>query len=327
MRPGLRMSAQSAGVSVSATKRRDAYRDGERQRELPVELARDAADEGRRKEHRRPARARCRLPARSAPSSPARSRRPARARPRCGVSTASTTTIASSTTRPIASTSPKSVSVLMLKPSATNAANVPISETGTASIGMNDERKLPRKIEDDDHDQPDRLEQRLDHVFDRVSDEKRAVVGDRIGRGRAETALCKLAPSSRERFARWRARLRPGSDRAGSSVAGAPVGSSRSSTYCCAPSSSRETSRKRRTEPSGFERTMISPNCLGRSAVPGAFTESWILASRGAGRLTDCAGGNQHVLLLDCRSRGRWAAGRALRVCPDGPRHASRSLN
>ena len=60
-------------------------------------------------------------------------------------STASTTTIASSTTMPIASTRPNIVSVLIENPIIAKAANVPISETGTASIGMKVARKFPRK--------------------------------------------------------------------------------------------------------------------------------------------------------------------------------------
>ena len=51
-------------------------------------------------------------------------------------STFSMTTIASSTTMPMASTSAKSVSVLMVKPSTTKVAKVPMMETGTARIGM-----------------------------------------------------------------------------------------------------------------------------------------------------------------------------------------------
>ena len=51
-------------------------------------------------------------------------------------STASTTTIASSTTSPIASTSPNSDSVLIENPSSGNTANVPTSDTGTASSGI-----------------------------------------------------------------------------------------------------------------------------------------------------------------------------------------------
>ena len=59
-------------------------------------------------------------------------------------STASTTTIASSTTMPIASTMPNRVSVLIVKPTSVNTANVPTSETGTASIGISVARQLCR---------------------------------------------------------------------------------------------------------------------------------------------------------------------------------------
>ncbi len=60
-------------------------------------------------------------------------------------STASTTTMASSTTMPTASTMANRVRVLMENPSGTNAAKVPTSDTGTASMGMSVARKLPRK--------------------------------------------------------------------------------------------------------------------------------------------------------------------------------------
>ncbi len=59
-------------------------------------------------------------------------------------STASTTTIASSTTIPIASTSANSEIVLAEKPSASIAAKVPTSATGTAMIGTKVARRLPR---------------------------------------------------------------------------------------------------------------------------------------------------------------------------------------
>src|SRR6267142_1611279 len=51
-------------------------------------------------------------------------------------STASTTTIASSTTSPMARMSPKRDRVLIEKPSKGKMANVPISDTGTATRGM-----------------------------------------------------------------------------------------------------------------------------------------------------------------------------------------------
>src|SRR5207302_8683529 len=56
----------------------------------------------------------------------------------------STTTMASSTTMPMASTRPKSVSVLMEKPSAEKAAKLPMSEIGTARIGISVARQLCR---------------------------------------------------------------------------------------------------------------------------------------------------------------------------------------
>src|SRR5580704_15455646 len=61
-------------------------------------------------------------------------------------STASTTTMASSTTNPIASTRPNSESVLMENPSKGNNANVPISDTGTASNGINAARQPCKKM-------------------------------------------------------------------------------------------------------------------------------------------------------------------------------------
>ena len=59
-------------------------------------------------------------------------------------STFSTTTIASSTTMPIARTRPKSDSVLSEKPAASITANVPTSDTGTATSGMIDARQVCR---------------------------------------------------------------------------------------------------------------------------------------------------------------------------------------
>ena len=60
-------------------------------------------------------------------------------------STFSTTTIASSTTMPIDRTRPKSDSVFNEKPKASITANVPISDTGTATSGMMDARHVCRK--------------------------------------------------------------------------------------------------------------------------------------------------------------------------------------
>ena len=57
-------------------------------------------------------------------------------------STFSTTTIASSTTIPMARISPSSVSMLSEKPKMSITPNVPISEIGTATIGMIVARQL-----------------------------------------------------------------------------------------------------------------------------------------------------------------------------------------
>ena len=59
-------------------------------------------------------------------------------------STFSTTTIASSTTMPMASTRPNSERLLMENPKAAMAANVPISDTGTATSGMMEARQFCR---------------------------------------------------------------------------------------------------------------------------------------------------------------------------------------
>ena len=59
-------------------------------------------------------------------------------------STFSTTTIASSTTIPIERTRPKSDSVLSENPRPSITANVPTSDTGTATSGMIDARHVCR---------------------------------------------------------------------------------------------------------------------------------------------------------------------------------------
>src|SRR5215469_16973726 len=59
-------------------------------------------------------------------------------------STFSSTTMASSTTMPIASTTASSETVLAEYPTALSAINVPIRLTGTARVGINVARRLPR---------------------------------------------------------------------------------------------------------------------------------------------------------------------------------------
>ena len=84
-------------------------------------------------------------------------------------STFSTTTIASSTTMPIASTSPNSDSLLSEKPSAAMAAKVPISDTGIATSGMMRRAPVLQEEQHDEDDQDDRLEERVEHLVDRLA--------------------------------------------------------------------------------------------------------------------------------------------------------------
>ena len=59
-------------------------------------------------------------------------------------STFSTTTMASSTTIPMASTRPNRLNALIEKPSRCSTANVPTTDTGTASSGMMEARQVCR---------------------------------------------------------------------------------------------------------------------------------------------------------------------------------------
>ena len=59
-------------------------------------------------------------------------------------STFSTTTMASSTTIPMASTRPNRLKALIEKPSKCSTANVPTTDTGTASSGMMEARQVCR---------------------------------------------------------------------------------------------------------------------------------------------------------------------------------------
>ena len=61
-------------------------------------------------------------------------------------STFSTTTMASSTTMPTASTSPNSDRLFSEKPNSDMKKNVPISDTGMATIGMTAARQVCRNM-------------------------------------------------------------------------------------------------------------------------------------------------------------------------------------
>ena len=80
----------------------------------------------------------------------------------------SSMTMASSTTKPTDSVSASSVMLLMEKPNAYIAAQVPISETGTASAGNDGRRHLAQEQEDHQDHERDRDHQRLLHVADRL---------------------------------------------------------------------------------------------------------------------------------------------------------------
>ena len=85
----------------------------------------------------------------------------------------SITTIASSTTMPVARMMPKSVSVLIEKPISLTKANAPISETGIVIAGMIVLRQRLQEHEDHEHDEGDRLDQRLQHLADRLARRRR----------------------------------------------------------------------------------------------------------------------------------------------------------
>ena len=95
-------------------------------------------------------------------------------------STFSTTTIASSTTMPIASTRPNSVRLFSEKPSSEHHRER--ADQRHRHGDQRDERRAPglQEHEHDDDDQHDRLEQRVDHLVDRLADEERGVVDDAV---------------------------------------------------------------------------------------------------------------------------------------------------
>ena len=110
----------------------------------------------------------------------------------------SSMTMASSTTKPTDSVSASSVMLLIEKPNAYIAAQVPISETGTASAGMRVAETLRRNRKITIIDQAIAISQRDLHVVDRVADRDRAVVQDvhldRRRHLRAVTPAAGLAP-------------------------------------------------------------------------------------------------------------------------------------
>ena len=93
-------------------------------------------------------------------------------------STFSTTTIASSTTMPMASTRPNSDRLFSENPSSAMNANVPISETGTATSGMIVARQFWRKTSTTRKTSANGFEQGVHDAGDRLLDELGRVVDD-----------------------------------------------------------------------------------------------------------------------------------------------------
>ena len=88
--------------------------------------------------------------------------------------------MASSTTRPMASTRPNSESVLMEKPNSGNRANVPISDTGTASSGISVARQPCRKMNTTRMTSTMRLHQRVLDFLHAFRHRQRGVERDHV---------------------------------------------------------------------------------------------------------------------------------------------------
>ena len=120
----------------------------------------------------------------------------------------SMTTIASSTTMPVARMMPKSVSVLIEKPSSLTNANVPMSDTGIVIVGMSVAAPALEEQEHHEHDERDRLGERLEHFADRLA-RRPVVVLKAIWYFRPGGKLCRQPLELRatrrvRRRARWR---------------------------------------------------------------------------------------------------------------------------
>ncbi len=73
-----------------------------------------------------------------------------------------------------------------MNPTAAIAANVPTMATGTAASGMIAARHALQEHQHDDGDEDDRVAQRLEHLVDRLADERRGVVADLVHDARRE---------------------------------------------------------------------------------------------------------------------------------------------
>ena len=84
-------------------------------------------------------------------------------------------TMASSTTKPVEIVSAISVRLFKLKFSMYMTANVPTSDSGTATLGITVAAKRAQEEKDHEHDEADRQHQLELHVLDRGANRRRAV--------------------------------------------------------------------------------------------------------------------------------------------------------
>ena len=229
--------------------------------------------------------------------------------------TASTTTMASSTTIPMASTSPSSDSVLIEKPSRGNTMKVPISETGTVSVG--NQRRAGALQEDVHHqdDQRDRLEQRDDDLADTGRDRLGGIERHHVFQVIGE-ALCRSRSMPRTGPASATSRpLASGSWKICSMAVGCAVEAHVVQVVLCCPARS---ARRRAAAPASHPGWSAPPRCRtppGLEATAGLHRVGE-LGARRRRLAADLTGRHQHVLLLD--GLGDVGHGQ-LRAWPAGP--------
>ena len=191
-------------------------------------------------------------------------------------------------------------------------ANVPTMATGHGD--QRDERRPPVLQEQQHHDghQDDRVAQRLEHLVDRLVDERRGVVDDLVvdaRRGSGSSA----PPSWRGPAGRSRGRW----SRAAGRSTGRPTACRRACRSGRSPGRPARSGPRRaggRCRPSASVLTIMSPNCSASVSRPSVLIVYWNTWPVGDRRLADLAGGDLDVLLLDGRDHvgGRQVAGRHL---------------
>ena len=235
-------------------------------------------------------------------------------------STASTTTMASSTTMPIASTRPNSVRLFRLKPTAAMTAKVPTMATGTATSGMMRRPPVLQEQQHHDGDQDDRVAQRLEHLADRLADERRGVVADLVVDALGEVAA-QLLHLGLDAVGRRPGRWRRAAGRWPGRRDGLPLKRVLMSWFL-APSSTRATSLRRTIRPSGVDLDDDRPRTARRSV-----SRPSVLERRAGTPGRSAAGGwpiwpaaTWQVLLADGVRPRRRPSGRGRPASPGRPR-------